>query len=154
MSASRSRRQVFSVSPSLACPECSTSRPVSYCYYWAFSMCAKPSPSSLKNRYLSSNLVCSIPEILVADFVHPQYSQYLPQALVYKSLDPYQCGIVHSPRSCSVWQHRLDICVEQTDFRCFADYPGHPHVSQNVKCFPCFADSCLYVSLCHSSCPL
>ena len=46
----------------------------------------------------------------------------------------------------------LDICVEQTYFRCFADYPGLPHIYQNVECCPCFADSCFYVSLCPSSC--
>ena len=46
----------------------------------------------------------------------------------------------------------LTFCVEQMDFRCFADYPGLPHISQNVKCCPCFADSCLYVCLCSSSC--
>ena len=45
---------------------------------------AKPSPFSLKNFYLDSNLVCSIPAVLVADFVHPQYSQNFPQTLIYK----------------------------------------------------------------------
>ena len=40
-------------------------------------------------------------QILVADFVHPQYSQYFQQALIYKSLDPFQCGLVHSPRFCN-----------------------------------------------------
>ncbi len=63
---------------------------------------AKPSPSFLNNVYLYSNLLCSIPEVLVAYFVHPQYSRYFPQALIYKSLDPFQCGLVHSPRFCSV----------------------------------------------------
>ncbi len=63
---------------------------------------AKQSHSYLKNLYLYSNLVCSLPEVLVADFVHPLYSQYFPQALIYKSLDPFRCGIVHSPSFCSV----------------------------------------------------
>ena len=64
---------------------------------WLSQCVAKPSPSSLKSVYLYSNLVCSIPEVLIADFVHPRYSQYFPQALIYKSLDPFQCGFVHSP---------------------------------------------------------
>ena len=64
---------------------------------WLSQCVAKPSPSSLKSVYLYSNLVCSIPEALLADFVHPQYSQYFLQALIYKSLDPFQCGLVHSP---------------------------------------------------------
>ena len=69
---------------------------------WLSQCVTKPSPSSLKNVYLYSNLVCSIPEVLVADFVHPQYSQYFPQARIYKSLDPFQCGLVHSQSFCSV----------------------------------------------------
>ena len=35
---------------------------------------AKPSPYSLKNVYLYLNLACPLPEVLVADFVHPLYS--------------------------------------------------------------------------------
>ena len=46
---------------------------------WLSQCVAKPSLSSLKNIYLYSNFVCSIPEVRVADFVHPQYSQYFPQ---------------------------------------------------------------------------
>ena len=57
------------------CVSCNVSIMLSQCV-------AKPSPSSRKNVYLYSNLVCSIPEILVAEFVHPQYSQYFPQAVI------------------------------------------------------------------------
>ena len=49
---------------------------------------AKPPPSSLKNVYLYLNLVGSFPDIRVADYVHPVYSQYIPQARITKSLDP------------------------------------------------------------------
>ena len=69
---------------------------------WLSQCVAKPSPSSLENFYLYLNLACPLPEVLVTDFVHPLYSQYSPQALVYKSLDPFQCGLVHSPSFCSV----------------------------------------------------
>ena len=41
----------------------------------ALSQCvAKSSPSSLENFYLYLNLVGSLPEFLVTDFVHPLYS--------------------------------------------------------------------------------
>ena len=69
---------------------------------WLSQCVAKPSPSSLENFYLYLNLACPLPEVLVTDFVHPLYSQYSPQALVYKSRDPLQCGLVHSPSFCSV----------------------------------------------------
>ena len=49
----------------------------------------KPSPPSLKNFYLYLNLVDSLLEVLVADFVHPLYSQYSLQALVYKVWIPF-----------------------------------------------------------------
>ena len=62
---------------------------------WLSQYVAKPSPSSFKNVCVYLNLVGSLPEILVADFVHPLYSQYFPQALIYKSLDPFQRGLVH-----------------------------------------------------------
>ena len=55
---------------------------------------AKLSPSCLKNVYLYLNLVCSLPEVLVADFVHPLDSQNFPQTLIYKSLDPFQSCLV------------------------------------------------------------
>ena len=41
---------------------------------WLSQCVAKPSPSSLKNVYLYLNLDCPLPEVLVADFVHPLYS--------------------------------------------------------------------------------
>ena len=41
---------------------------------WLSQCVAKPSPSSLKNFYLYLNLACPLPEVLVADFVHPLYS--------------------------------------------------------------------------------
>ena len=41
---------------------------------WLSQCVAKPSPSSLKNVYLYLNLACPLPEVLVADFVHPLYS--------------------------------------------------------------------------------
>ncbi len=94
---------MFSVSPPLSLalrvPRQGLSRDVRV---WLSQCVAKPSPSSLENIYLYSNLVCSIPEFLVADLVHPRYSQYFQQALIYKSLDPFQCGLVHSASFCSV----------------------------------------------------
>ena len=39
---------------------------------WLSQCVAKP--SSLKNVYLYLNLACPLPEVLVADFVHPLYS--------------------------------------------------------------------------------
>ena len=42
---------------------------------WLSQCVAKPSPSSLKNLYLYLNSKsCPLPEVLVADFVHPVYS--------------------------------------------------------------------------------
>ena len=38
---------------------------------------SKASPSSRKNFHLNLNLDCSLPEVRVADFVHPPYSHYL-----------------------------------------------------------------------------
>ena len=86
MSASRSRRQVvFGLPPPLSLalrvPRQGLSRSVSI---GLSQSVAKPSPFSLKNFYLDSNLVCSIPAVLVADFVHPQHSQNFPQTLIYK----------------------------------------------------------------------
>ena len=69
---------------------------------WLSRCMAKPSPSFLKNVNLYLNLACPLPEFLVADFVHSLYSQYFPQALIYKSLDPFQRGLVHSPSFCSI----------------------------------------------------
>ena len=62
---------------------------------------AKPSPSSLKNFYLYFNLVCSFPEVLVANFVHSLYSHNFPQALINKCLDHFQRGLVHAPSQMS-----------------------------------------------------
>ena len=41
---------------------------------WLSQCVAKTSPSSLKNVCVYLNLVGSLPEVLVADFVHPLYS--------------------------------------------------------------------------------
>ena len=41
---------------------------------WLSQCVAKPSPSSLKNVCVYLNLACPLPEVLVADFVHPLYS--------------------------------------------------------------------------------
>ncbi|KAI0222025.1 hypothetical protein LSAT2_026724 [Lamellibrachia satsuma] len=63
---------------------------------------AKPSPSPLKDLYLYSGLLCSIPEVFVAHPVHPVYSQNSSQAMDDKCLDPYQRGLVYSPCFSSV----------------------------------------------------
>ena len=93
-----------------------------------------------------------LPEVRVANFVHSLYSQNVQQALINNGLNHYQCTIVLSPCFCSIQQHRLDICVEQTDFVVLPLHYRFPPVSQNVKCCPCFADPCLYASLCPFSC--
>ena len=90
-----------------------------------------------------SKFVLSQTSLLLTWSIH--VFENFPQALLYKCLGTFQCCLVDSPCFCSVQQHILDICVEQTVFRCFADYPGLPRTSQYVEC--CFADSCLYVSL-------
>ena len=76
---------------------------------WLSECVAKPSPSSLRYVDLHLNLVGSLPEVLVANLS------------INKGLNPSQWGLVHSPCFCSIQQHRLDICVEQTDFCGFAD---------------------------------
>ena len=89
MSASRSRRQVVVWSPPL-----SLALRVS-CQYlnvlvWLSQGVAKPSSSSTRNVYLYMNFVRAIPEILVANFVHPLYSHKI-------SASTDQHGTVHSP---------------------------------------------------------
>ena len=118
--------------------------------------CSFPDPIPTLGRIQSPchfHLICSFPVIFLANFVHPLYSQYFPQALINKCLDPFQHWLVHSACFRSVNSNTgLIFVLNRRICRCFADYPGLPHVSQNMECCPRFADSCLYVSLCPSSC--
>ena len=93
-----------------------------YVCAWLSQGVAKPSPSPLKDLYLYLGLVCSIPEVFVAHPVHLVYSQNSSQAMVDKCLDPYQRGLVYSPRFRSVQQHGLYICVKQAYFCDFSNY--------------------------------
>ena len=72
---------------------------------WLSQCVAKPSPSSLENFYLYLNLACPLPERqrqrLLTLSIHC-IPNIFPQALIYKSLDPFQRGLVHSPSFCSV----------------------------------------------------
>ena len=94
-----------------------------YVCAWLSQGVAKPSPSPLKDLYLYLGLVCSIPEVFVAHPVHPVYSENSSQAMVDKCLDPYQRGLVYSPRFRSVQQHGLYICVKQAYFLWFLQLP-------------------------------
>ena len=75
MSASRSRRQVFFGLPPLSLALRVPRQGLSLMLHIGFSQCvAKPSPSSLEDFYLYLNVVNSLPEVLVTDFVLPLYS--------------------------------------------------------------------------------
>ena len=70
---------------------------------WLSQGVVKPSPYSLKNVYLYFNLVGSLPEVFVANFFHPLYSQDFLQPLINQGgLNPFQCDRVHSPCLCSI----------------------------------------------------
>ena len=121
MSASRSRRQVYFVPPlSLAMGFHVRIWLVIFCA-WLSQGVAKPSPSPLKDLYLYLGLVCSISEVFVAHPVHLVDSQNSSQVMVDKYLDPYQRGLVYSPRLRSVQQHGLYICVKQGYFGGFSN---------------------------------
>ena len=107
----------------------------------------------IKNVSLHFNMASALPEVIVANFVHPPDSHKIPHAMSNNCMYPSRHSVVHSQCFCSIQQHRFDqFYVEQTDFRRFADYAGLPHVSQNVECCSCVGDPCRFVKLCPSRC--
>ena len=93
MSASRSRRQVYFVSPlSLAMGF--------HVRIWLVIFCA----------WLSQGVACSIPEVFIAHPVHPVDSQNSSQVMVDKYMDPYQRGLVYSTFPLRTATRTLHLC--------------------------------------------
>ena len=87
-----------------------------YCYGGDSEGVAKPSSYSLQREYL---LVYPLPEVIVANFVRSLYSQNYSQR-----------GLNQSPCFCSMQPHRLNICVNLTDFSGFADHPVYGMIAK------------------------
>ena len=122
----RSRRQrVFGLLP-LALM---VSRQGLFCNIAVWFLKVWPSHPHYFHLYLNlTGLVGSLPEVRVVDFVNPLHSQLFPQPR-YGSLLVRFCSFV---TFLLPWQPILNMCVEQTNFGGFVDYPGLLHVSRKL----------------------